>query len=92
MLDKSTDGTGLESDPNAKKAGGMSEDRVHVVARLIRTLTANELVQLRRVLAEDDSGDPTGVGALIPPDLPLKEGGAEAPFEEWSSDYFENME
>lgn len=62
---------------------------MHVVARLIRTLNATELVLLRRILAEDDPGDPTGVGAIIPPNLPLQENSVAEPLPE---DYWETAE
>jgi hypothetical protein len=63
---------------------------VPTIADIIKSLTVQQLLELRTLLTE--GGDPTGVGALIPPNLPLKEGGAEVPFKDWPAEYFENME
>lgn len=64
---------------------------VKQIARIIQSLTVEQLLELRKILSEE-GGDQAGVGAVIPPNLPLKEGGAEVPFEDWPAEYFENME
>ena len=63
---------------------------IRLIAKWILAMNPAELQVLREALAE--GGDPTGVGAIVPPNLPLKEGGAEVPFENWPDDYFETME
>ncbi len=68
----------------------MSEDPIRLLARTILSLDTKQLLHLREMLTEE-GGDPTGVGAVIPPNLPLKEDGIEVPFESWSEDYWESQ-
>lgn len=60
-----------------------------ILAAAIMTLTANELRELRALLESGEGGDMAGVGALIPPNLPLKEGAAEV---ELPEDYWETAQ
>lgn len=59
------------------------------IANWILAMDQDQLQVLRELL---EQGGSAGVTATIPPDLPLKEGGAEVPFEDWPDDYFESME
>lgn len=63
-------------------------DPVEVTANMIRSLTPKQLLALRRNLEEDEGGM-AGVGAAIPPNLPLNEGAAEADLPE---DYWETAQ
>lgn len=67
----------------------MSRDPVFMIARWIFMMNATELQRLRELLEE--GGDPTGVGAVLPPHPPLKEEGAEAEFEDWPAEYWESQ-
>lgn len=66
-------------------------EKPEIIARLIRSLTAQEIVELRRLLGEEPEEGTAGVGAVIPPNLPLKEDGAEVAFENWPDDYWESQ-
>lgn len=68
----------------------MSEDPIRHLAKMILALNTQQLLYLRQMLMEE-GGDEAGVGAVIPPNLPLKEGGAEAPFEAWPAEYWESQ-
>ena len=70
----------------------MTVDPIRKVAQVILQMNAVQLQHLRQMLAEESGGDPAGVGAIIPPNLPLREGGAEVPFEAWPEDYWESQE
>jgi len=61
------------------------------IARIIQSLTVEQLLELRKFLSEE-GGDAAGVFAAIPPGPPSREGGAEVPFEKWPADYFKSME
>ena len=61
---------------------------IRQIAKIIQSLTVEQLLELRRLLAEE-GGDPTGVGAVIPPDLPLKGDAVAQPLPE---DYWETAE
>jgi hypothetical protein len=69
----------------------MSRDPVMMIARLIFSLNPKELQRLRVILEEGIDGDPAGVGAVIPPKLPLKEGAAEVKFDDWPDEYWESQ-
>lgn len=69
----------------------MSSDPLRALARMILSLDRQQLYRLHQMLREESGGDPAGVGAVIPPNLPLKEGGAEATFENWP-DYWGSQE
>lgn len=60
-----------------------------VIAGLIKRLTGEEVVQLRQLLEDWGGGDETGVTAVLPPHLPLKEGAAEVDLPE---DYWETAQ
>ena len=62
---------------------------IDTIANLIMSMNAKELAYLRKLLADATGGDETSVGALIPPNLPLKEGGAEV---ELPEDYWETAQ
>lgn len=66
-------------------------DQIRRLARVILRLNVSQLTYLQQMLKEESGGDPAGVGAVIPPNLPLKEGGAEVPFEEWPDEYWESQ-
>lgn len=68
----------------------MSQDPVRHLARMILSLNVAQLNYLKQLLAEE-GGDLAGVGAIIPPNLPLKEGAAEVPFENWPAEYWESQ-
>lgn len=67
----------------------MSTDPIQRIASWILRMNGDEITRLRKLLAE--GGDPAGVGAVIPPNLPLKEDGTELQFEEWPDDYWESQ-
>lgn len=67
----------------------MSVDPVFQVARWILGMSDAQLRQLRQYLEDDGRA---GVTAAIPPNLPLKEDGAELDFKDWPAEYFESME
>jgi hypothetical protein len=60
---------------------------VATIAEIIRRLSVEQLLELRRLLNE--GGDPAGVGAVIPPELPLDEGSVAQPI---PPDYWESAE
>lgn len=68
-----------------------AEHTCRYIAGIILRMDKPTLDILRRYLEEGEGGN-AEVGALIPPTLPLKEDGAEVPFENWPSDYWENQE
>jgi len=57
------------------------------LARIIQSLSVTQLLALRELLSE--GGDPAGVGAMIPPNLPLREDGIAL---ELPEDYWETAE
>lgn len=62
---------------------------IDTIADLILSMNPKELAYLRQLLIDATGGDEVSVGALIPPNLPLKEGGAEA---ELPEDYWETAQ
>lgn len=68
----------------------MSHDPLRAIADVILGLNTSQLQYLKRLLTEG-GGEGAGVGAIIPPNLPLKEDGAEAPFENWPDEYWESQ-
>lgn len=69
----------------------LTPEQIKRLATMILALNASEMKQLRELL-EDDNDNLAGVLGVIPPERPLKEGGAEVPFEDWPAEYFESME
>lgn len=66
----------------------MSQEKISFLAEAIAGLNASELLLLRKLLEDGDTGQ-TGVAAAIPPGLPPKEGAA---FKEWPKEYWESQE
>lgn len=62
---------------------------IEAVADLILSMQPRELAYLRQLLIDGTGGDEASVGALIPPNLPLKEGAAEV---ELPEDYWETAQ
>lgn len=64
-------------------------DTVRFIANVILRMDEETRAMLREAL-EDDDGN-AGVAAVIPPNLPLREGAVEVPFEKWPDEYWESQ-
>ena len=65
------------------------QEMIRFIARAIVRMDDESRTMLRDML--EDEGGNAGVAAVIPPNMPLREGGAEVPFEDWPEDYWESQ-